>query len=49
MTIACLPRFLDRLGESASQAALRDVLALFDADPSLMNINAHVEQKEVAI
>jgi spore coat polysaccharide biosynthesis protein SpsF len=36
----------DRLGAHADEASMADVLALFDADPELARMNAHIEQKK---
>ena len=40
-----LATVFDRLGATANTATFRDVLRLFDEDPSLEAINAHVAQK----
>lgn len=40
-----LATVFDRLGDDAANANMQDVLRLVEADPALMNINAHVEQK----
>jgi len=40
-----LATVFDRLGAAASTAGMRDVIRLFDADPELARINAHVAQK----
>lgn len=43
-----LASLYNRLGDRASSASLRDVLAIFDREPELKAINAHIEQKAVA-
>jgi spore coat polysaccharide biosynthesis protein SpsF len=44
-----LATLYDRLGSAAPTSSLRDVLAVFDKEPELRTVNAHVEQKPVAV